>query len=320
MQTYTHFLWAVVLSRWVIGVKKRKKSNKSNKIPAFDRRGVLLGSVLPDLPLIATTIVCVVHDYFFVADDNDDGEGGSSSSMWTDQLFSSWYFSNPYVMAEHSLFHSPVSLAVLISATYLAHRHLQQKHANKKEYDDDSVSDENNIVDGTAENADGRRATTEVRPVFSYSCWVCCCSSCLCSCRSWYWILSSALFHALCDIPVHHDDGALLLWPLNWSYRFESPLSYYDPDYYGKQFAICEHILDLIIVIGEVYRCRGRCFRSSIATSEIGEEMIPDDEDNSISIDIENRADAMRSMTATQKRLTNMASSSPQISPQLAAT
>ena len=40
--------------------------------------------------------------------------------------------------------------------------------------------------------------------------------------------------HTALDIPVHHNDGPLLLFPFDWSLRFNSPVSYYDPDHYGS--------------------------------------------------------------------------------------
>lgn len=40
--------------------------------------------------------------------------------------------------------------------------------------------------------------------------------------------------HTALDIPVHHNDGPLLLFPFEWSVRFNSPVSYYDADHYGS--------------------------------------------------------------------------------------
>ena len=40
--------------------------------------------------------------------------------------------------------------------------------------------------------------------------------------------------HTALDIGVHHDDGPLLLFPFDLSYRFMSPVSYYDPAHYGS--------------------------------------------------------------------------------------
>ncbi len=47
-------------------------------------------------------------------------------------------------------------------------------------------------------------------------------------------LLAGAGLHSLLDIPVHHDDGPLLLFPLNWDFRVQSPVSYWDPKHYGR--------------------------------------------------------------------------------------
>ena len=39
--------------------------------------------------------------------------------------------------------------------------------------------------------------------------------------------------HTAMDIPVHHNDGPLVFFPLDWETRFDSPVSYYDRDHYG---------------------------------------------------------------------------------------
>ena len=41
------------------------------------------------------------------------------------------------------------------------------------------------------------------------------------------------LLHTSMDIPVHHNDGPLVMFPFNWKYRVNSPVSYYDKDHYG---------------------------------------------------------------------------------------
>ncbi len=43
-----------------------------------------------------------------------------------------------------------------------------------------------------------------------------------------------SLLHTAMDIPVHHDDGPLYLFPLNWNLRFHSPVSYWDPAHFGR--------------------------------------------------------------------------------------
>ena len=42
-----------------------------------------------------------------------------------------------------------------------------------------------------------------------------------------------ALLHSVIDILVHHDDGPLVCFPVSWSIRFVSPVSYWDPDHFG---------------------------------------------------------------------------------------
>lgn len=59
----------------------------------------------------------------------------------------------------------------------------------------------------------------------------------------WTWFLMSCFFHSLVDIPVHHNDGPLLLWPLNQSLRFNSPVSYWRPGHYGVPCMIFEACL-----------------------------------------------------------------------------
>jgi len=63
----------------------------------------------------------------------------------------------------------------------------------------------------------------------------------------WTWFFASCLVHTLVDIPVHHDDGPLVFWPLNWSYRFASPISYWDPKHYGLIVMRLEGLLALIL-------------------------------------------------------------------------
>lgn len=42
------------------------------------------------------------------------------------------------------------------------------------------------------------------------------------------------LLHSVVDILTHHDDGPLLLFPFDWSTRFISPVSYWDPAHGGR--------------------------------------------------------------------------------------
>lgn len=54
-------------------------------------------------------------------------------------------------------------------------------------------------------------------------------------------VSASALLHMCCDLPVHHDDAHRHFLPLS-DWRFESPISYWDPQHHGVIFAIVEMI------------------------------------------------------------------------------
>jgi len=56
---------------------------------------------------------------------------------------------------------------------------------------------------------------------------------------------ASAFAHVVLDFFVHHDDAYRHFWPLtNW--KFLSPLSYYDPQYYGTWVST----IDSLLIIG----------------------------------------------------------------------
>jgi hypothetical protein len=59
-----------------------------------------------------------------------------------------------------------------------------------------------------------------------------------------FWFAVACGGHTLIDIFTHHDDGPLIFFPVNWHYRFPSPVSYWDADYGGRIFAPLEHLLD----------------------------------------------------------------------------
>lgn len=56
--------------------------------------------------------------------------------------------------------------------------------------------------------------------------------------------LLGCLLHAAVDIATHHDDGPLLFFPLDWTFRLSSPVSYWDARYHGRLFGFVELLLD----------------------------------------------------------------------------
>lgn len=65
----------------------------------------------------------------------------------------------------------------------------------------------------------------------------------------WFWCMAGCLVHTMLDIPTHSMDGPLLLFPLEWSIRFHSPISYWDPNYHGRTFRIFEGLLNVILLL-----------------------------------------------------------------------
>lgn len=45
--------------------------------------------------------------------------------------------------------------------------------------------------------------------------------------------------------------GAVLpdLFPFEWSVRFQSPVSYWDPRFFGREFTVFELLLDLVLLL-----------------------------------------------------------------------
>lgn len=64
-----------------------------------------------------------------------------------------------------------------------------------------------------------------------------------------FWLSAAAMLHSLTDIPLHVNDGPLLLFPLNWTWRFHSPISYWDRNYYGHEWSVFEHFLDVGLLL-----------------------------------------------------------------------
>lgn len=56
---------------------------------------------------------------------------------------------------------------------------------------------------------------------------------------AWMILFWSMMLHIACDFPLHHDDGHRHLWPL-MDWRFDSPVSYWDPRHFGRPVAIAE--------------------------------------------------------------------------------
>lgn len=76
-----------------------------------------------------------------------------------------------------------------------------------------------------------------------------------------FWLGVSMWFHTFIDILTHSSDGPLFLFPLSWSYRFRSPVSYWETESYGLIFMVLEYTLDLAIIVYGIVQWRRRRVR-----------------------------------------------------------
>ena len=79
-----------------------------------------------------------------------------------------------------------------------------------------------------------------------------------------FWLAWGCLLHTSLDIPTHVDDGPLVFFPLNWTWRYASPISYWDERYYGAEVARMEAILDGLLILYLGIPWLKRKFRSGI--------------------------------------------------------
>ncbi len=70
--------------------------------------------------------------------------------------------------------------------------------------------------------------------------------------RWWMILFASMLIHFALDLPLHHDDGHRHFFPLS-HWRYQSPVSYWDPRHFGLPVAFLETVLTL--------GCYAVCFR-----------------------------------------------------------
>jgi membrane-bound metal-dependent hydrolase YbcI (DUF457 family) len=58
--------------------------------------------------------------------------------------------------------------------------------------------------------------------------------------RMLLWFLIGWVGHTVADFLTHVDDARPLLWPIS-GWEWSSPVSYYNDDYYGREFFLFEH-------------------------------------------------------------------------------
>lgn len=66
------------------------------------------------------------------------------------------------------------------------------------------------------------------------------------------WFVVGAALHSVVDVLTHAGDGPMFLYPLS-GFRFDSPVSYWDPAHFGRAFTRLEYFLDVILTLYLVF-------------------------------------------------------------------
>ena len=85
---------------------------------------------------------------------------------------------------------------------------------------------------------------------------------------AWQALFASMLLHSALDIPVHTDDAHRHFLPLT-SWRFHSPVSYWDPQSYGRQVAVVEIAAALALSVRAFRLLTSRAARGAVAAMAV---------------------------------------------------
>ena len=77
------------------------------------------------------------------------------------------------------------------------------------------------------------------------------------------WAFVSMALHAAMDLPLHSDDGHRHFYPFS-DFRFDSPVSYWDPAHFGAYAATGEAVAVLIASLVVYRRLRSRWTRRGL--------------------------------------------------------
>lgn len=119
MQTYTHFVMTAVLNR---AVKRREAQAQAvgtlpYKLPPVNGFWLMVGSVMPDMPLIVIAISCMAVD-LLSGKQMAPGNEAVEMQSYTGYLFQYAFFHDPRVKLAHNLFHAPFLILLYLLAGY----------------------------------------------------------------------------------------------------------------------------------------------------------------------------------------------------------
>jgi hypothetical protein len=103
MQTYSHFLYAAVANHQL-------KKGKNLPLP-LRSKALLLGSVMPDMPLFVLSAIFIINNRFIQGNPDIFGEA-----------YDALYFNDPVWIIGHNFFHAPLMVLAMMAVGYQAHR------------------------------------------------------------------------------------------------------------------------------------------------------------------------------------------------------
>ena len=62
------------------------------------------------------------------------------------------------------------------------------------------------------------------------------------------WLGAGSFFHSFMDFFVHNDDAYRHFWPLS-DWKFESPISYWDPEHYGSLVSGADTVIVMLLLL-----------------------------------------------------------------------
>lgn len=74
---------------------------------------------------------------------------------------------------------------------------------------------------------------------------------------------AAALLHLAFDLPFHHDDAHPHFWPFS-DWRFNSPVSYWDPAHHGSLIALAEVAFAIVLILFLWRRFRSAIVRTAL--------------------------------------------------------
>ncbi len=84
----------------------------------------------------------------------------------------------------------------------------------------------------------------------------------------------AALLHIATDMPLHVDDAHAHFWPFS-DWRFVSPVSYWNPDYYGHIWAPFEGAMALALIVVLWLRFQPRWVRAALVLAALSYVAVP---------------------------------------------